>query len=244
MGDQPLSPLEPAHVEWGYGPGIYVVRDDLVLGGTKARAAHLLFEQAPELVFASPAEGYSQVALAATAKRLGRKATIVVAARATPHVHTRLAARLGAQVIEVRPGYLSVVQARAREYVEQTPGALLAPFGLDRPEILAHLTAVAQEVAARPDVQPSEIWSVAGSGTLSRALQAAWPDLPVHAVQIGRRLSPQQVGRARHLVAPERFGQPAWGQPPYPSNVNYDAKAWRFLKAEAKPGALFWNVAA
>jgi hypothetical protein len=32
--------------------------------------------------------------------------------------------------------------------------------------------------------------------------------------------------------------------PPFPSCDNYDAKAWRFIRAQASPGALFWNVAA
>ena len=30
----------------------------------------------------------------------------------------------------------------------------------------------------------------------------------------------------------------------FPSCGNYDAKAWRFITAQASPGALFWNVAA
>ena len=31
--------------------------------------------------------------------------------------------------------------------------------------------------------------------------------------------------------------------PPFPSCSNYDATAWRFVKAYARQGALFWNVA-
>jgi hypothetical protein len=30
--------------------------------------------------------------------------------------------------------------------------------------------------------------------------------------------------------------------PPFPSVPTYDAKAWKFIKQYAKPGALFWNV--
>jgi hypothetical protein len=32
--------------------------------------------------------------------------------------------------------------------------------------------------------------------------------------------------------------------PPFPSAPTYDAKAWKFMKQYAKPGALFWNVGA
>ena len=32
--------------------------------------------------------------------------------------------------------------------------------------------------------------------------------------------------------------------PPFPSAPTYDAKAWKFIKENAKHGALFWNVGA
>jgi len=44
--------------------GIRVVRDDLFPGGTKARFAGRLFDDADEVVYASPAEGGAQTALA------------------------------------------------------------------------------------------------------------------------------------------------------------------------------------
>lgn len=40
--------------------GIAVVRDDLFLGGTKARFLPALFDGADEVVYASPAEGGAQ----------------------------------------------------------------------------------------------------------------------------------------------------------------------------------------
>jgi hypothetical protein len=81
---------------------------------------------------------------------------------------------------------------------------------------------------------------VAGSGTLTRALQAAWPGARFHAVRVGK---PPDVGRARLYEAPEPFERDASLPPPFPSCSNYDAKAWRFLAEHARPGALFWNVA-
>ena len=62
--------------------GVWVVRDDLFPGGTKARFMPVLFEGAEEAVYASPAEGGAQTALATVAKDLGKRATIFVAARA------------------------------------------------------------------------------------------------------------------------------------------------------------------
>ena len=93
--------------------GVWVVHDDLYPGGTKARFMPVLFEGVDEAVYASPAEGGAQTALATVAKDLGKRATIFVAARAKLHPRTLEAARLGAKVVPVRPGYLSVVRNAA-----------------------------------------------------------------------------------------------------------------------------------
>jgi hypothetical protein len=58
------------------------------------------------VVCASPAEGGAQTALATVARRLDKRATIFVARRAKPHPRTVEAAKLGAQIIGVAPGYL------------------------------------------------------------------------------------------------------------------------------------------
>jgi len=96
--------------------GVLVVRDDLFPGGTKARFLGMLFDGAEEVVYATPAEGGAQVARATVARKLGKLTTLFVARRAKPHPRTLQAAKLGAKIVPVTPGYLSVVQARAREY--------------------------------------------------------------------------------------------------------------------------------
>jgi hypothetical protein len=111
------------------------------------------------------------------------------------------------------------------------------PFGLDTPVFIEALA----DIARRLPVQPAEVWTVAGSGVLTRALQCAWPSASFYAVQVGAKPS---AGSAAVLVAPEKFESDAKQPPPFPSCSNYDAKAWRFIKERAQPGALFWNVAA
>jgi hypothetical protein len=215
--------------------GLTVVRDDLIPGGTKRRVLPLLLTGGAEFVYASPAQGFAQVALAHSAAAVGVRATVFVAKRGVLHPHTAQAHAAGAKVVQVAPGYLSNVQAKARAYCAAT-GAVLLPFGLDTPAFVAALAAVARSLP----VQPAEVWSVAGSGVLTRALQAAWPDAVFHAVQVGR---PPTIGRARLWQAPETFEQDARQRPPFPSCGNYDAKAWQFITRHAGPGALFWNVA-
>ena len=215
-----------------------VVRDDLLPGGTKRRALAAYLPQlgAAEVVYASPAYGYAQVALAHACRDLGMRATIFTAKRRDAHPLTRQAIGAGAKVIMVPTGYLSNVRAKARAYCEVT-GATALPFGLDDPLFLAALA----DVARATGMEPNEVWTVAGSGVLTRALQLAWPAASFHAIQIG---AAPNVGRARLYKAPESFEDAAQQPPPFPSCTNYDAKAWRFVSRLASPGALFWNVAA
>lgn len=216
--------------------GIMVVRDDLIPGGSKVRAIDALMNGASEYVYASPASGYAQIALAIGCAERDRQATIFTAKRNELHKRTMQAKHAGAKIVQVPHGYLSNVQAKARAYAELT-GACLLPFGFDSDAIRNALASVARNLGIRP----SEVWTVAGSGTLSRALQAAWPDASFYAIRIG---SQPDVGSAGLYKAPERFEADATEPPPFPSCSNYDAKAWRFIKQHASPGAVFWNVAA
>ena len=219
--------------------GIFVVRDDLFPGGTKARFLPLLFDDADEVVYASAAEGGAQTALATVASQLGKRATIFVAKRAEPHPRALMAKRLGAKIMQVSPGYLSTVQARAREYSRQA-GARLAPFGVDMPEAIETIAAAARSI----DIEPDEVWCASGSGVLARALAMAWPKARRHVVQVGRKLEPDEVAGATIHVYPLPFGRETKSKPPFPSDPHYDAKAWEQCAARKGPGrVLFWNVA-
>jgi hypothetical protein len=234
----PLYPETPLVERRG---SLLVVRDDLCPGGTKYRA---LLKVLPtlgyrEYVFTAPAMGYAQIALALACRELGYRACIFVAARRAPHPRTARAAAAGARIISVPAGRLSVLRARARAYCADT-GALLFPMGFALPPMLTAFAAIARAVDATLPAPPAEVWAVAGSGALSRALQAAWPAACHFAVQIGY---PPDVGGACLLTAPEPFAMPARRPPPFPSCSNYDAKAWQFLAAYAAPGALCWTVA-
>ena len=90
----------------------------------------------------------------------------------------------------------------------------------------------------------SEIWTVGSSGTLSRGLQKAFPELEVHVISVGHKMSEREIGRAKFYKSPYKFDKPIKPieAPPFPSAPTYDAKAWPFLKEFAKPNALFWNV--
>lgn len=205
--------------------GIIVARDDLTGGGTKARFMLPLFEKYDEIVYATPAEGGAQTALAWAAKILGKKATLFVAKRKQPHPRLLMARKLGAKIFEVDHGYLSVVQKRAKDYCVST-GAMLAPFGLDTPAAIDVIAKAATDI----NVTPDEVWCASGSGTLARALAKAWPKARRHAVQIGRRLTPEDVAGATIHIHPLPFAKRVQTPPPFPSDWHYDAKAWEICQ--------------
>lgn len=214
-----------------------VVRDDMLPGGTKQRVLPRFLDGAySEFVYATPAYGYAQIALAHACASMGKRATVFVAKRNQLHARTMEAKHAGARIVQVPHGYLSNVQSKARAYAEAA-GAYLLPWGLDFPEFRAALADVARGLG----IEPGEVWCAAGSGTLTRALQHAWPAARHHAVMVGAE---PNAGRATVHAAPEKFEQDAKEPPPFPSCSNYDAKVWQFFKRRAGPGALLWNVAA
>lgn len=219
--------------------GVAVVRDDLFPGGTKARFLGRLFAGAAELVYASPAEGGAQTALAHCARQAGKRATIFVAKRKTPHPRSLMAKALGATVYQIAPGYLSQIQARARAYCAAT-GAQLVPFGAEAPGAVDAIAAAAASLGLSPD----EVWCAGGSGVLARGLALAWPKAERHVVQIGRALNPAAVAGGAIYRYSLAFGQPARTLPPFPSDPHYDAKAWEICCARRRRRGLvvFWNV--
>ena len=226
---QPIAERHGAH---------WVVRDDLLPGGTKVRAMAALMaaSEATEFVYAGPAQGYAQLALAHAAAAFRRRATVFTAARQTLHPITQASQALGVKVEQVPFGRLSVVRARAMAYASQR-GAELLPFGLDAEPCLQAIA----EAARTLQLDPPEVWTVAGSGVLTRALQRAWPAARFYAVIVGSRAC--DTGRAERVEYPAPFEASAFSAPPFPSVMTYDAKGWDQMQQRARKGALFWNVA-
>ena len=120
--------------------GIYVLRDDLLPGGTKSILLDYIINRGTmpssdpqlqggamppseinEFVYASPCYGGFQIALSIFCKNNNKKATIFCAERKIRHPNTDTCIKNGANVIEIPYGYLSVVEKHAREYVSRKP---------------------------------------------------------------------------------------------------------------------------
>lgn len=238
-----VDPYPPPYVE--KVGRFFVVRDDLLKYGSKIRFLDYLVSRSPESEFVyggSNKVGWGAISLAYVCKRYGKKATCFMAKRGRLTWHQEQFRALGGRIVSVPNGMLNVTMKRARDYAAQKPSERkLLDIGFDDPLIVACIANVARGLP----IKPKEIWTVASSGTLSRGLQAAFPEARVFAVQIGHALTKENVGKAKILKSKYKYDQTVSAEdaPPYPSEPYYDAKLWSLVKKRGADGALIWNVA-
>jgi len=232
---------------------IYVVREDLLEGGSKRRFIDRYVREeiekgAEEFVFGgAPATGYAPMSLTLQAKHYGADATFFMAKRSLDNLHEyqKKALEYGANIQWVNMGMLNVTLSRAKKYYEEdTFKRRNFPLGLEDERVIEDIETLAREIREEWKDKFSEIWTVGSSGTLSRGLQRAFPELEVHVISVGHKMSEREIGRAKFYKSPYKFDKPIKPieAPPFPSAPTYDAKAWPFLKEFAKPNAMFWNV--
>jgi hypothetical protein len=226
---------------------VTVVRDDLLPAGSKSRFIDYMIRSAPDVdewVYGnSPRVGYGQISLAYVAAKYGRRSTLFLAASKELHPNTQRAVDFGATVYQVPTGFMTVCASRARAYVAEGQGRRLVPFGLADASVYGSIIKVARALPIVPD----EVWSVAGSGVLNRGLQMAWPTAECYMVSVGHALTDEEIGRAIMFRHPMKFPQKTKkpNRPPFPSVLEYDAKAWQFVREKSFRNdrrVLFWNV--
>lgn len=229
---------------------ITVVNDGLYEFGSKARfidkyvselGAHI-----KEIVYASPTTGFAQISLAYVCAKYGKKAVLFEPERSLNklHAYQKKCLELGGEIHWVKMGMTPVLKHHAKKYVDSNMQSIMAPFGFDNEIIVASIIKVAQSLKIE---QPDEVWSVAGSGTLSRGLQLAFPKADVYAVSVGHKLSEREKGHAVIFKHKLPFHKETKILPPFPSAKTYDAKAWEHIQKISPQNKnakiLFWNVA-
>jgi len=224
---------------------ITILRDDQLEGGSKLRIIPFAVGNADEVVFGGPFCGGAPHALSVWGREAARRVTLFFAERAELHPRQRAAIANGARLEFVSPGYMTVVQKRARDYAREA-GALFLPLGLDVPEARSSLYEFAVNVRARLG-SPDQVWCATGSGMLAQVLGAAFPDSEVCATSVGlasrheRQSFPSNVQLGDAGVS---FARNVAVAAPFPICGHYEAKAWRRCIREARGNVLFWNVAA
>lgn len=230
----------------------FVLRDDLLPGGTKSILMPAIIENKPhinEFVYASPVYGGFQIALSAYCQNNGKKATIFCAKRKTLHPNTLKCLDYGANVIQVPYGYLTVVEKHARLYCEGKPNVEKIIFGAGTAENQQLLTQRTLEVFKHLGKEPDEIWCAVGSGTLISGISAACKTAKVYGVQVGAEFTPPKGCKNIEIIKYEKpFDKPSKFQAPFPSVANYDLKAYEKCVEHTSQTVskdkcvLFWNV--
>ncbi|HXH30799.1 MAG TPA: pyridoxal-phosphate dependent enzyme [Bacteriovoracaceae bacterium] len=237
---------------------IFAVRDDLLIAGTKQRAAipylrKLMAQGFRHFVYASPFSGFAQVALAYACQELGAKCILFCESdnENKKHEFTALAESFGAEI------YLtSTLEGAHRASVElvfSDGGLKLIPLGFNTPdftdclevEISRHWSKLEKGFEIR------ELWLPIGSGTLLgvfkkivgknvRIIGVNVNVLPETDVRISRIRENPEIS---YHKSSQKFHEPCRELPPVPSNLYYDSKAFVFLRDFASDGAFWWNVA-
>lgn len=221
--------------------GVKVLRDDLLVGGTKSILMPSIIGEAQEYVYASPVYGGFQIALAEYCKTVGKKATIVCAKRKEMHPNTKQCLNAGANVIEVKCGYLSVVEKHARDYCQKT-GAKKLELGANTRENKILIGNRVRQVIQEIGHEPKEIFCAIGSGTLVESILQATTTAKIYGVAVGKEYASQheRLTVLKHHLKFEKESKFVAG---FKSMPNYDLKAFEYcIKYKQSDDVLFWNV--
>ena len=168
----------------------------------------------------------------------------------------QIAERLGATVLPVRGGRISISFAAARSGVIARGGTML-PFGLECDDAVE---GVAEEALRTPHeyLQNGTLVVTCGSGVTLAGLLRGLPQLPARIVGLSSGRSLRMIERTVRRYAPlpdnlslneasEKYSTATENDCPFPAHPNYDRKTWAFLSERIhryNQPILFWNIGA
>lgn len=238
---------------------IIVVRDDLLDGGTKERAAfpYIFFykmQGIEEFVYASPFSGYAQIALSCSANKAKVKSTIFAECDNNGELSNfSKKAALHSKVILCNS--LTEAENEAVKYTKSSQKKVKIPLGFDdyfyRMFLEKTLTEQWNLICDMLKYVPNQIWLPLGSGTLVKTFRNILPDcVRINSVDVGvlskedeRIFAISKLKNVNYIRTKQPFSQEAEFLPPIPSNLYYDAKLWHFIFNNAQHNDLWWNVA-
>jgi threonine synthase len=185
-----------------------------------------------------------------------KQAVIFCARHQIKHKNTIICKNLGAKIVEIYPGYLSVVQHRALEYAKKRDDRYYINFGayseqninllITRTQkVIEKWNKMAQTSASSSSQEPDEIWVAVGSGTLLTAILTATKKAHIYGVQVGADVDIKDP-RVTILKYDKPFEYESRFEAPFASMAHYDRKAFELLIKRRgynpKKNILFWNV--
>lgn len=253
----PPIEISPLTTEQG---NVFVVRDDLLRGGTKQRAAvpfinALKKQGVDEVVYASPFSGYAQVAIAISSQSVNVKSTIFVEKDQTiEHPTFSFFSRKIADISNLQiTKNLADAETEAENYCRGNDSRRKIPLGLNDEQFKQCLRHELTEQWALlcKTIVPERLWISLGSGTLAEVLHPiiskttilSCVDVHVLPDNHPRIQKIKELYNVEIYSAPEVFIKPALNPPEIPSNLFYDAKVWQFINKKAKHNDVWWNVA-
>lgn len=242
----------------------YVVRDDLLPGGSKQRACYpFLYSLAEKgfstFYYASPFAGFAQVALAYTCNQMGLRCRIYCEMDVTQrtefskHEFTLLAEKFGAEIILTRS--LSEAEVQCAKEAQKSSDVVKIPLGFNCHEFKSEFEKALREqwllVKIAVGKTPMRVWLPVGSGTLTSVFDRVLEtQILINCVNVriltdcdSRIQALLEKPRITMFSTPETFHRKAEIKPVIPSNVHYDAKIWQFLSTHGENGDVWWNVA-
>jgi len=145
----------------------------------------------------------------------------------------------------VYPGYLSFVQHRAKQYCNDNPQAHYIDFGAYSEVNIHLLSNRCRMVIEKLGKEPDEIWVAVGSGTLLTSILKATTTTRIYGVVVGAECDIHDE-RVTLIQYHKPFNYESKFATPFPSNPNYDRKAFEILMQhrgdDCDKSVLFWNV--
>lgn len=224
--------------------GFNVVREDLMGFGSKCRFGDILVQSCPSdtLVYVQPRYGFAGISLAYLAEKYNKKLVLFSPSQKEISDHQAICIERGADMKFRRIAAMPNLNKIAADWAKENNGFFI-PLGLRHELVTAAAVKVAYDMA-QVHGEPKEVWHAISTGVLGRALQIAWPNAEFNGVAVARNIKDGERGRATIWSHPKEFSQNVATEfePPFPSALNYDAKAWELMLKNGNPGAWFWNV--
>lgn len=237
---------------------VYVVRDDLLCGGTKSRLIDLymnkLYPNIEEFVYPSSWYGGAQVALAYGANKHNKKVTIITKPitnlNYTP-AFIKIAEEIGGDNIKYI--YNNNPQTYIHQYVADSTSKVKRHHvanGLGTPLTIDHLSTIIKDHLSKSVLQNKkfdECWCAVGSETLIKSLYTADIADKYYGGCVFNQTMQFQKDNVECIDTKISFEVVSEDHPPFPSASHYDAKVWKLLIDKQRDDTpskniLFWNV--
>lgn len=230
-----------------------VIRDDLIIGGSKVRAAVPYIQSLiktnsnlDEIIFIGAQNGYGQLALAYTLYLLKRpdiKLTLYYISKSNED-----ATKIKSLVRHYHPNTVIKESPNVYEetdnYLKSHSNTVKLGFGLQSTEFMEMFSD-----SVRDKIQPfiskiKRLWVIGGSATIYNILFKLLPNTFFNLVQVGKKveLTQEQLERTKLYISTYKLSDPIEFKVPYPTTPSYDGKLWEFREKFEDYDYLF-NVA-